>query len=102
MDGNIKYVGMAERDLQVRFDEHHGSGIERAGLDYEPIKSGLTKTQARIMEQNLINQYGMKKMVTLYIISAIPLLQSIGQNLVLNFNLYAETNDNKIGRYCRD
>jgi|GEM_PF-6591291 GIY-YIG catalytic domain. len=58
-DGNTKYVGITERDPQVRFDEHHSSGTERAGLKYEPIESGLTKTQARIMEQNLINQYGM-------------------------------------------
>ena len=84
----------------VRFDEHHGSGTERAGLKYEPIESGLTKNQARIMEQNLINQYGMqKKMEALYIINAIPLLQNIGENTVLNINRYAETNGNKIGRY---
>ena len=49
-DGNVKYVGITERDLNVRFDEHLSSGTERAGLKYEPIKSGLTKTQARIME----------------------------------------------------
>ncbi len=60
-DGNIKYVGITERDPQVRFDEHRGSGTEKAGLDYKPIESGLTKTEARVMEQNLINQYGMQK-----------------------------------------
>ncbi len=60
-DGNTKYVGITERDPQIRFDEYHSSGTERAGLKYEPIESGLTKTQVRIMEQNLINQYGMQK-----------------------------------------
>jgi len=60
-DGNTKYVGITERDPQVRFDEHQSSGTERAELKYEPVESGLTKTQARIMEQNLINQYGMQK-----------------------------------------
>lgn len=49
-DRNIKYVGITERDPQVRFYEHHSFGTERVGLDYEPIKSGLTKTQPRIME----------------------------------------------------
>lgn len=54
-------IGITERNPQVRFDEHHGSGTERANLYYKPIESGLTKNQARIMEQNLINQYGMQK-----------------------------------------
>jgi hypothetical protein len=60
-DEKVKYVGITERDPQVRFDEHLNSGTERATLDYRPIESGLSKMQARIMEQNLINQYGMQK-----------------------------------------
>jgi hypothetical protein len=59
--GEVKYVGITERDPQVRFDEHANSGTNRATLDYKPIESGLSKTQARVMEQNLINQYGMQK-----------------------------------------
>ncbi|MDR2384657.1 MAG: hypothetical protein LBD80_03190 [Tannerella sp.] len=59
--GEAKYVGITERDPQVRFDEHLNSGTERSTLRYESIESGLSKTQARIMEQNWINQYGMQK-----------------------------------------
>jgi hypothetical protein len=61
VNGDTRYVGITERDPQVRFDEHLNSGTNRANLDYEPIQSGLSKTQARIMEQNRINQYGMQK-----------------------------------------
>ena len=59
--GDVKYIGITERDPNVRFNEHQNSGTNRANLDYKPMKSGLTKTQARIMEQNLINQYGMQR-----------------------------------------
>jgi len=59
--GEVKYVGITERDPQLRFNEHLNSGTDRADLRYRSIKSGLTKTGARIYEQNLINQYGMQK-----------------------------------------
>ena len=45
----------------IRFDEHKYSGTERSDLKYKPVASGLSKTEARIMEQNLINRYGMLK-----------------------------------------
>jgi hypothetical protein len=59
----VKYVGITERDPNIRWDEHGNSGTPRAGLDYDVVEggTGLSKTQARIMEQNLINQYGMQK-----------------------------------------
>jgi hypothetical protein len=59
--GEVKYVGITERDPQVRFNEHADSGTPRADLEYKTKTSGLTKTQARIMEQRLINKYGMMK-----------------------------------------
>lgn len=55
-EGDTKYIGITKRAPQVRFDEHYSSGTERGGLKYEPIESGLTRTRARIMEQNFINK----------------------------------------------
>lgn len=48
----------------VRFAEHLNSGTPRALLDYRVIEgaTGLTKIQARIMEQTLINQYGIENL----------------------------------------
>lgn len=60
-EGDTKYIGITKRAPQVRFDEHYSSGTERGRLKYEPIESGLTRTRARIMEQNFINKYGLGK-----------------------------------------
>ncbi len=62
-DGNVKYVGITGRDPEVRFKEHKKSKTERAGLEFYPIENlqGLTKEQARIQEQLLINQHGLGK-----------------------------------------
>ena len=58
----VRYVGITERDPQIRYNEHLNSGTDRANLRYDdPIATGLTKKQARIMEQSLINKYGMQK-----------------------------------------
>ena len=61
--GEVKYVGITKRDPQARWDEHLNSGTKRSDLDYKIIKSSLTKNQARTMEQNLINRYGMQNTV---------------------------------------
>ena len=62
-DGNVKYVGITDRDPEVRFNEHINSGTNRATLDYKVSegKTGLTKAEARRQEQLLINQYGLEK-----------------------------------------
>ena len=59
----VKYVGRTERDPTIRWNEHRSSGTERANLDYRTVKGGtnLNKMDARIMEQNLINKYGLGK-----------------------------------------
>lgn len=59
--GNVKYIGITGRDAAVRFGEHLNSGTARSLLDYRVINgaTGLSKTQARIWEQTLINQYGL-------------------------------------------
>ena len=60
---DVRYVGMTGRDPYIRYGEHLNSGTNRAGLDFDlvPNGTGLTKTNARIMEQNLINQYGLQR-----------------------------------------
>ncbi|MCF8405962.1 MAG: hypothetical protein K9H58_18615 [Bacteroidales bacterium] len=60
---NIRYVGITNRNVTIRFGEHINSGSARSLLDYEVINgaTNLTKTQARIWEQTLINQYGLQK-----------------------------------------
>ncbi|GEM_PF-2739812 len=60
--GVIRYVGITERAANVRFAEHLGAvGTGRELLRYEviPTATGLTRDAARVMEQNLINQYGL-------------------------------------------
>ena len=62
-EGKVRYVGITERDPNVRFNEHLNSGTNRSTLHYEklPNTGSLNRTQARIMEQNLINKHGMQK-----------------------------------------
>lgn len=57
------YIGITGRDAAVRFGEHLNSGTARSLLDYRVINgaTGLSKTQARIWEHTLINQYGLGK-----------------------------------------
>ncbi|MBD1432388.1 hypothetical protein H8B06_06090 [Sphingobacterium sp. DN00404] len=59
--GNVKYIGITGRDATVRFGEHLNSETARSLLDYRVINgaAGLSKTQSRIWEQTLINQYGL-------------------------------------------
>ncbi len=62
-DNVIRYVGITKRDPQVRFNEHLMSGSERSGLNYRKINGtgNLSLEEARIMEQNYINLYGLQK-----------------------------------------
>jgi hypothetical protein len=61
--GKTRYVGITGRDATIRFGEHLNSGTARSLLDYRAIDgaTSLSKTQARIWEQTLINQYGLQK-----------------------------------------
>ena len=61
--GNVKYVGITSRDAAIRFGEHAAAGGEKGALFFETIEgaTGLSKTQARVWEQTLINQYGLQK-----------------------------------------
>ncbi|WP_297598302.1 GIY-YIG nuclease family protein, partial [Parabacteroides sp.] len=60
-EGNTRYVGITKREPEIRFNEHFNSGTERGTLRYIPIEKSLNKLDARIMEQNLINKFGLQK-----------------------------------------
>lgn len=59
----VKYVGITGREPIIRFIEHSNSGTAKSTLKYKVIKgaTNLTKDQARMWEQTLINQYGLEK-----------------------------------------
>ena len=62
--GDVRYVGITERAPQIRFAEHLNSlGTGKEFLDYRVINGAtdLSKSEARIMEQTLINKYGLSK-----------------------------------------
>ncbi len=62
--GVVRYVGITERNATVRFGEHAVSiGTGREFLKYSVIDgaTGLSRIDARIWEQTLINQYGLEK-----------------------------------------
>ncbi|GAA0893873.1 hypothetical protein GCM10009122_35530 [Fulvivirga kasyanovii] len=61
--GNVRYIGITNRPPEKRFAEHGRSGSPRSTLDYSVINgsTNLSRTDARVQEQTLINQYGMKK-----------------------------------------
>ena len=61
--GTIRYIGITSRDPILRFAEHLRSKTNRASLLYKPYPNtgDLSKIEARIKEQNLINQYGLGK-----------------------------------------
>ena len=62
-EGNIRYIGITKRQPELRFAEHLSSGTARSGLQYRTIgiTGNLSRTQARILEQTLINNYGLSK-----------------------------------------
>jgi len=62
-----EYVGITSRTPAIRFTEHLSSNTAKSTLRYEVIDGAtdLTKTQARIWEQNLINQHGMGNLLNL-------------------------------------
>ncbi len=61
--GNVKYVGITSRNPLIRFAEHLSTIGQKSTLDYKVIKAAtnLTREQARVIEQTLINQYGLEK-----------------------------------------
>ncbi len=56
----IRYVGITQREPEIRFSEHLNSGTARSTLHYYTIDGTgqLSRIQARIIEQQLINKFG--------------------------------------------
>jgi RHS repeat-associated protein len=61
----VKYVGITKRNPLVRFNEHLRSNTAKSFLDFRvvPGATGLTKMEARVMEQTLINQHGLNNLL---------------------------------------
>ncbi|MDR6546506.1 hypothetical protein J2810_002565 [Chryseobacterium rhizosphaerae] len=61
--GEVKYVGRTSQPFATRFGQHAAEGGEKGKLFFRQIEgaSGMTLQQARVAEQNLINQYGLQK-----------------------------------------
>lgn len=66
--GNVKYIGITERAPDVRFSEHLNSiGTGKEFLDYKVIDGmeNLSRINARILEQSLINQAGKSNLLNI-------------------------------------
>ncbi len=64
--GSVKYIGITERTAAIRFSEHLnsvGTGKELLRYSVVPGATNLSRLNARIMEQTLINQYGLKNLL---------------------------------------
>jgi predicted GIY-YIG superfamily endonuclease len=63
--GAAKYIGITSRTPTVRFAEHLSSSTARSTLRYDVVKGAesLSKTQARVLEQQLINQQGLQNLL---------------------------------------
>lgn len=63
--GVVRYVGITERAPAIRFGEHLMSGTERSMLRYRvvPGATNLSRLDARILEQTLINKYGLNNLL---------------------------------------
>ena len=61
-DHIIRYIGITRRDPMIRFQEHWRSGTNRASLKFAIYgdTGNLSKIEARIYEQKMINFYGMQ------------------------------------------
>lgn len=59
----VRYVGITQREPEIRFSEHLNSGTARSSLRYYTIDGTgqLSRIQARIIEQQLINKFGLIK-----------------------------------------
>ncbi|SDM14612.1 hypothetical protein SAMN05216273_11492 [Chryseobacterium taihuense] len=57
----IQYPCITTRNPAVRWAEHAAAGGPKSTLFFRTVEGagGLTKTQARVLEQKLINQHGL-------------------------------------------
>ena len=63
VNGDVRYVGITKRPVEQRFKEHWNSRSTRSTLRYEPLENTgrLSNIQARIIEQKIINIFGLGK-----------------------------------------
>ncbi len=57
----IRYVGRTDRLPKIRINEHLYEKNNLSGLFYEPLITNLDHQGSRIIEQQLINTYGLGK-----------------------------------------
>lgn len=61
ISGELKYVGISSKP-DIRFKQHGNSrDLVKRNLNYQVVSDSMTRSQARVIEQNFINQYGLKK-----------------------------------------
>lgn len=58
----VKYVGNTKRNPSIRIAEHLRSNSLRSTLKFYVEKSGLSREQARVLEQININKYGLNNL----------------------------------------
>lgn len=56
----MKYVGITSREVAQRQAEHMKKAAFQ-GLEFNEVATGLSKIDARVMEQTFINQFGLGK-----------------------------------------
>jgi len=60
-EGIPRYVGRTGRDPGVRWSEHKSALDGKSNLDFRIHSDNLNLDQSRVIEQNLMNQYGIPK-----------------------------------------
>ena len=63
----VKYIGITQRNPDIRFDEHQNSGTEKSLLRFQEIDglNNLNRIDARVIEQTLQNGYGMDNLLNI-------------------------------------
>jgi RHS repeat-associated protein len=98
--GDLRYIGITSRNVAERAAEHQAAaGTGRELLQYQAVETGLTKTQARIVEQSYIDTYGLQKNGGQLVnkINSISPTSNLGQSMVNSLNgligAFSPTND---------
>lgn len=60
-NGVVQYIGITSQELIKRANQHYAKDAAKRGLIFGVVEGmeGLTKKQARVADQKLINQYGL-------------------------------------------
>ena len=65
--GVVEYIGITRRSPSIRFGEHLSSASTKSLLRYEVVPGAvnLSRTEARIWEQSLINEHGLDNLLNM-------------------------------------